>query len=90
MNFPQSSGGLYEYSNYFEHFEAEHRIVVLDKHGSSLYRWVKKNSAAQNHLFDCRIYNMAIRDIIVFLIGRELKQKSFTWPDYVAAVSTVK
>ena len=50
MNFPTPSAGKYLYENFFSHYEAEHKIV--DK--ASKYRWVKKTSAHQNHLFDVR------------------------------------
>lgn len=85
MNYPEPANGLYSFSNFFEHYEAEHRTQVMDKEGGSMFRWVKKNSAAQNHLFDCRIYNMALREIIVDKVGRELQIKGFKWADFVAA-----
>lgn len=83
MNYPQSANGLYQYENFFSHYEAEQRELVEDNNGGKLYRWVKKNSTVQNHLFDCRIYAMAAREIIVTKLGRELKEKEFTWVDFV-------
>lgn len=85
MNYPQPSDGLYQYSNYFEHYEAEHRTTVTNKDSSVSYRWQKKNSAVQNHLFDCRIYNMAIRDIMLSQFAEEWKVKDLTWQEWVAA-----
>lgn len=87
MNFPVPSGGLYTFNSFFSHFEAEHRIIDKNADGDGVSaRWVKKNSAVQNHLFDCRIYNMVLRDIVVSLVGKELKNKHFTWKDYVDTV----
>ncbi len=82
MNFPEPSGGLYGWNNFFSHFEAEHRVIDKEGEGGS-FRWVKKNSAVQNHLFDCRVYNIALKDIIIFMICRELKIKNYGWKDFV-------
>lgn len=87
MNFPQPSEGLYTFANYFEHFESEHRVIEANADGQGVAAlWKKKNSAVQNHMFDCRVYNMALKDILVHLLGKELKIKDFSWRDYVAIV----
>jgi len=78
-NFPTPSGGLYLYENYFSHFEAEEK--VLDK--DDRFRWKKKNDVVQNHLFDCRLYAMVCKDIMVDWFGKDLKVKNPTWNDYV-------
>jgi phage terminase large subunit GpA-like protein len=68
MNYPTPSGGKYTYSNYYSHFESEHRVIEKNKEGNGVSaRWIKKNSTSQNHLWDCRIYNMALKDIMVGL-----------------------
>ena len=82
MNFPQPSNGLYGYRNYFEHFESETKRIIKNKDGTVSSRWEKKTSTSQNHLWDCRVYNLAIRDIVVDLASKELKQK-MSWTDYV-------
>ena len=82
MNYPIPSGGKYLLPNFFSHYEAEHKVPQEAKDGTVSYRWVKKYSGAQNHFFDVRIYNMALRDIIVELWGREVKIKKPTWADY--------
>lgn len=82
MNFPTPTNGKYLYSNFFAHYEAESKI--LDKDGNFI--WRKKANHLQNHLFDCRIYNMAAREIITSLIFKELKIKNGTWADYVSLV----
>ncbi|NCX55613.1 MAG: hypothetical protein EBW87_00220 [Burkholderiaceae bacterium] len=93
MNFPQSSDGLYQYSNYFVHFEAEKRIVE-SKDGQGIgARWVKKNSAVQNHFWDCRVYNIALREIYVATIFKMMKRndvKNPTWADYVSLIRSQK
>lgn len=84
MNFPTPSGGKYLYQNYFAHYEAEHKQPQTAKDGTvSGFRWVKKDSTVQNHLFDCRVYNMVVKDIIVWQICRELKIQNGTWADFV-------
>ena len=82
MNFPTPSGGKYLFENYFSHFEAEHKVP--DKENT--YRWVKKNDVVQNHLFDCRVYNIVVRDILVELVCKGLQIKNYSWADYVNVV----
>jgi len=82
MNFPTPSDGKYLFGNFFSHFEAEHKIV--DKSGN--YRWLKKTNQHQNHLYDCRLYGIVARDIMLELIFREYKIKNGTWRDYVAII----
>lgn len=90
MNFPNSSDGKYSYQGYFSHFEAEHRVVQADKNGDGVtMRWLKKDSTVQNHFMDCRIYNVAVRDIAVWTICTQMKIKNPTWADYVSWALTV-
>lgn len=79
MNFPTPSNGLYLFSNYFSHFEAEHKVV--DKTGA--YRWIKKSRNHENHIFDCRLYSIVARDIFLDMIFKETKTKNGTWMDYI-------
>jgi phage terminase large subunit GpA-like protein len=79
MNFPTPSDGKYLFTNYFSHFEAEHK--VLDK--DTTYRWLKKNSAVQNHLYDCRLYAMVVKDILLDKLFKELKIQNGVWNDFV-------
>lgn len=75
MNFPQSDSGLYQYSNFFSHFEAEKRVTATNTHSEPVgTKWEKKDSVVQNHLFDCRLYNMAVKDILVQQVCKEIKQ----------------
>lgn len=83
-NFPEPSGGKYTYNNYFSHFESEQRKIESKDGNSVSARWVKKSPTAQNHLWDCRVYNVAVRDILMSRIFKELDIKNGTWVDFVS------
>jgi len=88
MNFPQAAEGMYGFTNFYEHFESEHRLIVTNDEGTgTAARWVKKQSNSQNHMWDCRVYNLALRDIIVSLIGKEIKQPNLNWAGFVATIT---
>lgn len=78
VNFPESANGLYTYKGYFSQFEAEHRVV---KEGTNKVKWVKKARQMQNHFWDCKVYNLALRDIIGTMVCRENKIP-YSWKDY--------
>jgi hypothetical protein len=82
MNFPTPEDGKYLYTNYFSHFEAEHKVIDKD----TMFRWVKKNDTVQNHLFDCRLYANVTKDIVVSMICKALKITNGGWVDYVNTV----
>lgn len=91
MNFPHPGNGMYEWGNFFSHFEAEKRVMVANATGTDVKaQWKKKTSASQNHAFDCHIYNMAIKDIFIEILGVQYnaKAKGFTmdWLQYVKTV----
>lgn len=87
MNFPTPGDGLYTMTRFFSHYESEHRIIDKNKEGVGLSsRWVKRNTTVQNHLWDCRIYGMVLKDILVSFVGKELGLKHPTWKDYVDAL----
>ncbi len=87
MNFPTPSDGLYMMSNFFSHFESEHRIVEKNKDGDGISsRWVKRGTTVQNHLWDCRVYGMVLKDILVSSICKELGIKNPAWRDFVDAI----
>lgn len=87
LNFPTPSGGKFLYDNYFSHWESEHRTLINKKDGNTEFRWVKKASNSQNHQWDCMIYNMALREIEIMLMGRTYKlERLFTWHDYCQVV----
>lgn len=83
MNYPRSSKGLYEYENYFEHYESEKRAITKDKDDIALYRWEKKNSMVNNHMWDCRIYNISLREIFLSRLATEYKVKELKWEEFV-------
>lgn len=88
MNFPTPSKHKYQYKSFFSQYEGEHRVIEKNKDGDGVSsRWVKKQSNSQNHFWDCRVYNMALRDIIVDMVCKELKIKNGVWKDYVDAVT---
>jgi phage terminase large subunit GpA-like protein len=74
---------LYGFNNYFSHFEAEHRVETKNTDGTLSFRWVKKSSTVLNHSFDVRIYNIAMREVMLRMFEKSVK-KGFTWKDYVA------
>lgn len=87
MNFPTPADGLYIMKDFFSHFESEHRIVEKNKEGNHIgTRWVKRNTTVQNHLWDCRVYNMALKDILVSMVCKELKINHPTWKDFVDVI----
>lgn len=84
MNFPEPSGGLYTFTKYFSHFESEHRVVEKNKDGTGVAMlWVKKEQRLQNHLWDCRVYNIALKDVVTSVVCKELGLKTWGWKDYV-------
>lgn len=88
MNFPTPHGGLYGFSNFFEHFESEHCLTEANKEGTGIAsRWQKKSSSVMNHMWDCRVYNIAIKEIIVESVRKELKQPKLTWKEFCAVVT---
>lgn len=90
MNFPQPSDGKYLYENFFSHYEAEHRINERRADGTVIgTKWVKRKSSAQNHMFDCRIYNMAAKDIFYEQILRDFKVPNGQWTDYCTIILNV-
>jgi len=86
MNYPQQSDGKYSVKNFFMHYEAEHKIPELSGDGTEVgYRWKKRHSTAQNHFWDCRVYNTAARDIYVDIIKQSDKNLAYmkSWADFV-------
>ena len=82
MNFPNPTRDKFTMKGYFSHFSAEHKVVEKNAQGVDVgTRWVKRKSTLENHLFDCRIYNMALKDIYSYLI---CKQQSVPDPGWIA------
>jgi phage terminase large subunit GpA-like protein len=84
MNFPTPSDGKYLYHSYFIHFEGEEKISDKGK-----FVW-KKVQGKQNHFWDCRVYNMAARDLAIDEIFRhpEIKITNGTYADFVRLINS--
>ena len=90
MNFPIPEKGKYNMKDYFSHFEAEHKIMEKNAAGENIgSRWVKKKSTLQNHLFDCRVYNLTLKQIWIniLLTSMGYKIKDISWSAYVELVA---
>lgn len=85
MNFPSPSGGLYQFNNYFSHFEAEEKIY--DKKDN--FVWVK-TQGKQNHMYDVRLYALVVREILLDMLFKQMKIKNGTWADYVTIMDKKK
>jgi len=86
MNFPQPADGLYSWSNFFSHYEAEEKQAEKDKYGN-VTKFVWKNTKGkQNHLWDCRVYNNACREIFINLVCRDNKVKNPDWRKYLQLI----
>ena len=90
MNFPTPSNFKYGWTNFFEHYESEKWVPETRESGIVSYRWEKKTSVSQNHMWDCAVYNMVLRDIFVAQVMDMLKLKNYSWPDFVNAVMGAK
>jgi phage terminase large subunit GpA-like protein len=89
MNFPMSNDGMYQAQSYFAHYESEHRISKVSTSGKTLSLWTKKRSNSQNHFWDVRLGNLALRDILVMRVAKEQppeKRKTFSWKDFIDIV----
>jgi phage terminase large subunit GpA-like protein len=82
MNYPQPGDGLYSYENYFKHYEAEHRTDDYKEGEIVGTRWQKKNQNDQNHFWDVRIYNYALKELWKDLVLKESPLKKGTWADF--------
>lgn len=87
MNFPTPSNGMYGFSNFFEHFESEHRVMETNSNGQSVAAWKKKGASVMNHMWDCRVYNMAVREIMMEQMRKELKVPKLTWREFCVAIT---
>lgn len=91
MNYPMPEDGLYDY-RYFDQYESEVRRPVNSKNGIEIaYVWEKKTSQSANHWFDCRIYNMVIRDIFAYNLVKAYNSTAkvkveYTWANFVKLI----
>lgn len=85
-NYPTPEGGKYLYDNFFSHYEAEEKVEEKKEGVGVSFIWKKKSSLHQNHFFDCRIYNMALKDIIVERVCKSMKITNYLWSDFVRII----
>jgi phage terminase large subunit GpA-like protein len=91
LNFPYASDGLYQYHNFYSHYEAEERKILETKDGSGvMFRWEKKANNPQNHQWDCHVYNVGMKEIICDLVCKEAKIQNHNWSDFVRLMSMVQ
>lgn len=86
MNFPRPSNSKYQSDNFFSHFSSEEKVPG----NNGRFVWKKKRSNIQNHMWDCRVYALAARDIFVHMLLREAKNPKGTWRDFVDLVLNSK
>ncbi len=90
MNFPNPVRGKYNMKDYFSHFQAEHKVVEKNAQGTDIgTRWVKRKSTLQNHLFDCRIYNMVLKDIYAKMFCEQNKIKDPGWLNFALMMESI-
>ncbi|GAB6045095.1 phage terminase large subunit family protein [Caminibacter profundus] len=45
-------------------YTSEHKIVEINKKGREVYKWDKVNPTADNHLWDCGVYNTFLGELL--------------------------
>lgn len=87
MNFPSPSGGKYTMKDYFIQYESEHKILKHDPAGKEVgYIWEKKHGNVINTFWDCRVYNEAVKEILMDAVCKELGIKEPSWRQYCKAI----
>lgn len=85
MNFPQPNDGKFD-AHFFIEYAGEVKKFKLNDDGSAIgSMWTKKHSSSPNHFWDCEIYNMAARDIFVYLCLKDHVKKP-TWHTLVQMI----
>lgn len=82
LNFPQPGDGKYSFKDYFSHFESEHRVIERKDGEGVASRWMKKKTNSQNHFWDCKVYQIGTRDILLYKFFKELNIKEYNWNDF--------
>lgn len=79
-DFPPNTSAFIEFDNgydkrYFSHYTAEYCYTEEDPTTGKMKKmgWRKRNTRAQNHYFDCRVYNLAAKDIFTTEICDSIK-----------------
>ena len=75
--------------SYFKHYEGEKKVMKMDASGKPIgFVWEKKSAASANHFFDCRIYNLAIREILVDKVCKDIGLEISNWNNYCAYMTS--
>ena len=48
-----------------------------------MFIWKKIHDSNQNHMYDCHLYALVVRDILLDKLFKEVKIKNGIWIDYV-------
>lgn len=84
MNFPNPDGEKYMIKSYFSHFEGEKMEAEMNQAGTAIgFRWVKQHSSSVNHLFDCRVYNIALKHVFTSMVCKAAKVP-VSWVNFMA------
>jgi phage terminase large subunit GpA-like protein len=88
MNFPEPENGKYTVRGYFSQYEGESKTETLNSDGSVLgHKWQKKNNDSPNHFWDCRVYNIALKNIFM---SEYCKLSNIKYPDWAAYCELIK
>lgn len=86
MNYPAAKDGMYEFDNYFSHYESEQRKEGTDTKGNPTFRWEKKQSNSVNHMWDCRVYNIVAKEIVLAQFSKAYSLPDLTWRKFADAM----
>lgn len=87
MNFPAPQAHKYTMKDYFSHYDAEHKVLKNDPEGKEVgYMWQKKHANVINTFWDCRVYNEAVKEIVMDTVCKELGVKDPNWRTYCKAI----
>ena len=90
VNFPQSDQGKYD-DRFYSQYSSEHKTLHKNDDGDVIgWKWDKVKSTAQNHFWDCGVYNMAVKDICVNLICKSVGIKYPSWDEFVEIIKKIK
>ena len=81
INFPVPAKGLYQYKNFFSHYEAEQRIVETNENGEVASIWKKKDTVVQNHMWDVGVYGLVLKELSAYLVGKYEGNTKLSWRD---------
>jgi hypothetical protein len=89
MNYPAPSDGKYLLKSYFHEYEGEKRELELNDSATAIgSRWIKNHSSSANHFWDCRVYNIACRNIIAEKFCKASKVP-VSWVNFVGLIKNI-